>query len=83
MDSNQTAKEIATEYENMAIESANQYCRLKDQRPFDDFSALSKHVAFCTLMYRCWDSVARDLDKGPNIYGADDDRRDYYGEYGI
>ncbi len=76
---NQTAREIAKEYESMAIEAANQYCALKDRNPFSDFSALARHVAFCTTMQRCWVGVANriELDKGAL------DGEDYYGEYGI
>ncbi len=79
MRENQTAREIAREYENMAIESANQYCRLKDQNPFSDFSALARHVAFCTTMQRCWVGIANKLDIDQGAY----DGEDYYGEYGI
>ena len=79
MRENKTAKEIATEYEKMAIESANQYCRLKDQNPFEDFSALAKHVAFCTTMQRCWVGIANKIGIDQGAY----DQEDYYGEYGI
>ncbi len=79
MERNQTAYEIAKEYELMAIDSANQHFRLKRSHPFSEFPALRKHVELCTLMNTVWDGIAKKLDSGPEMYESDD----YYGEYGI
>lgn len=76
---NQTAAEIAKEYEQLAIKSANDHYRLKQQKPFSDFPALTAHVAFCTSMQATWDEIARKLSSGPPIHGANDDMNDRWG----
>ncbi len=81
MGSNQTAREIADEYELLGIESANQYCRLKRQKPFEEFRALAKHVAFCTLMHRVWNEVAMKLETGPELF--ENDGENNIGEWGL
>jgi len=68
MAQNQLAVEIAREYEGMAIEAANQHYRLAQARPFESFSALGRHVAFCTMMCQCWDQIAKRLEAGPEMY---------------
>ncbi len=80
---NQTAAEIAREYEALAIKSANQHYHLKMHKPFAEFPALAAHVMFCTSMQLTWNEIAQKLSAGPNIYGADDDTHDHYGEFGI
>ncbi len=79
---NQMAGEIAREYEALAIRSANEHYQLKRHQPFAEFPALEAHVKFCTGMHEVWRDLALKIE-GPHIYGADDDRRDYYGEYGV
>lgn len=76
---NQTATEIAKEYEHLAIKSANQHYHLKQQKPFADFPALAAHVRFCSDMRIVWREIAQKLEAGPNIYGANDDMQDRWG----
>ncbi len=73
---NQTAAEIAREYEAQAIKSANQHYHLKQRAPFADFPALAAHVTFCTSMHVTWNEIAQKLEAtgGPD---------DYHREYGI
>jgi len=72
MEQNQLASQIAKEYEIMAIEAANQHFRLKRQNPFEEFPALRRHVAFCTLMHDYWKKIAQKLNEGPQIYERED-----------
>jgi len=87
MSQNQTAVELAKEYEQLAIAATNDYCRLKRHDPVAGFPALARQIAFCTTMNVIWTSIARRLAEGPEIYESKDDGRhdvgDYYGEYGI
>lgn len=83
MERNQTAAEIASEYEIMAIESANQHYRLKQTKPFNDFPALARHVAFCTLMHRYWEHIAKKLASGPEMYETNDDTDNHNSEWGL
>lgn len=76
---NQTAMEIAKEYETMAIKAANDHYRLRQQKPFADFPALAAHVSFCTSMQVTWNDIAQKLERGRNIYGASDDMNDRWG----
>ncbi len=69
MESNQTAAEIAREYEAMACESANKYCKLRMKHPGVTYPALASHVSFCTLMQFRWMDVARVLEKGNTEWG--------------
>lgn len=81
MERNQTAREIAAEYELMAIDAANQLFRLRQQRPFMEFPGLSKHRDFCTLMHKYWQSITEKLDTGPEMYESDSDG--YPSEWGM
>lgn len=79
--SNQTAREIAAEYEELAITSANQHYRLKQAHPFAEFPGLAAHVAFCCAMQKTWEEIAYKLDVGPEMYESDDERHD--SEWGL
>lgn len=91
MNQNQTAAELAHEYEQMAIAATNDYCRLKRHEPTGGFPMLAKQIGFCTTMHVLWQRIARQLAEGPEIYpqegfhgnNPDGTVRDTYGEYGI
>ncbi len=76
---NQTAAEIAREYEALAIKSANQHYHLKQQKPFSDFPALAAHVSFCSTMQVVWNEIAQKLEAGPSSNSANDDMNDRWG----
>ena len=89
---NQTAVELAKEYEQLAIAATNDYCRLKRHEPENGFPALAKQIGFCTTMCVLWTSIARRLAEGPTLppvdfgavdYGAmEEETRKYYDEFG-
>jgi hypothetical protein len=84
MSPNQTAEELAKEYEQLAIAATNDYCRLKRHEPVNSFPALAKQIGFCTTMHMLWGSIARQLAEGPELYETrNDDAGDYYNEYGV
>ena len=77
MEPNQTALQIAKEYERMAMKSIDQHYRLVQTHPFSEFSALKKHVGFCTDMSAFWSDVSRQL------IGDYDDSRGFFGEQSL
>jgi hypothetical protein len=79
MEQNQTAAQLATEYEQMAIAATNDYCRLKRHQPEEGFPAIAKAIGFYTTMYVLWQRVARKLVEGPEMYES----KNPYDEYGI
>lgn len=81
MERNQLAAEISREYEQLAIAAANQHFRLKQQKPFEDFPALGRHVAFCTLMHRYWEQIAKKLDEGPEMFETEKQEPNEWGFY--
>lgn len=85
MQQNQTARELAHEYEQMAIAATNDYCNLKRYKAFGEFPALVSHIEFCTTMYILWRRVNKKLTEGPEMYESESDWtvEDYYGEYGV
>jgi hypothetical protein len=88
MNQNQTAKELAHEYEQMAIAATNDYCRLKRHQPEEGFPAVAKMIGFCTTMHVLWRRIARKLAEGPEIheqsnYWSQVDPNDYHDEYGV
>ena len=88
MQTNQTAAELAHEYEQMAIAATNDFCRLKRHQPEAGFPAVAKSIGFCTTMHVLWKSVARQLAEGPEVreqneYWSQVDPNDYHDEYGV
>jgi hypothetical protein len=89
MEKNQTAAELAKEYEQLAIAATNDYCRLKRHEPESAFSALTKQISFCTTMHVFWISIARRLAAGPEMYSRGKevdwptDDNSPYDEYGV
>jgi len=79
MQQNQTAVELAKEYEQLAIAATNDYCRLKRHEPVGAFPALAKQIGFCTTMHVLWKGVARRLAEGPEMYES----KNPYDEYGV
>jgi len=85
MQTNQTAAELAKEYEQLAIAVTNDYCRLKRQDPVAGFPAVAKAIGFYTTMNTLWVGIARRLAEGPEMYENKPDGtvEGPYGEYGV
>ena len=71
MGMNQTAAEIAKEYESLAIAVTNDFCRLKRQDPVAGFPAVAKAIGFYTAMNVLWTSIARRPAEGPEMLRGD------------
>jgi hypothetical protein len=72
METNQTAAELAKEYEQLAIAATNDYCRLKRHQPEEGFPAVARSINFYGTMHLLWQRIARKLAEGPAIYPSGD-----------
>ena len=92
MERNQTAAQLATEYQDLGIAATNDYCRLKRHQPEEEFPAVARSINFYGTMCVLWQHIARRLAEGPELppadykavdYGAmEDEQRKYYDEFG-
>ena len=91
MERNQTAAELAKEYEQQAIAATNDYCRLKRHQPEGGFPAVAKSIGFYTTMHVLWARIARKLAEGPAMQEGpgnftiegNEETRNYYDEFGV
>jgi hypothetical protein len=77
--SNQTARELETEYEQLAIAATNDYCRFKRLEPSESFPALAKQISVYTMLSVLWGGVARrrHVDYVVDNSGIHDHQRGY------
>lgn len=68
---NQTAKDIAREYQQLAVAATNSYCNAKRHDPRASFVMMAKKIELYTTLNSLWDAVHRRLAEGPEMYEND------------